>query len=68
MQRRDLVNGPTEMAKRAGVEFDLAREGGSHSVYVIAGQRIAIPRHREIAEGTARGILADARAAIGEKG
>lgn len=57
-----------QMAKQAGVEFDLAREGGSHTVYVVAGQRIAVPRHREIAEGTARGIIADAQAAIAERG
>ncbi len=35
----------------------LVREGGSHSVFRFGTQSVVIPRHREINELTARGIL-----------
>ncbi|WP_018348153.1 hypothetical protein [Longispora albida] len=50
------------MAKIAGERgrvLELHREGGSHSIYRIGGNPmpIAVPRHTEISELTARGIL-----------
>jgi hypothetical protein len=34
-----------------------AREGANHEVWTIAGERLVIPRHREINEHTARAII-----------
>lgn len=33
------------------------REGANHEVWAIAGERLVIPRHREINEYTARAII-----------
>lgn len=46
--------------KDLGVEF--VREGGSHSVYKNprTGQLLFVPRHTEIKENLARGVLRDA--------
>ncbi|NNJ03990.1 type II toxin-antitoxin system HicA family toxin [Streptomyces sp. PKU-MA01144] len=51
------------MAAEKGAELVLARQGSSHEVYALGGQRLIVPRHNEIAEGTARSII---RAAKGE--
>nr|DAF26561.1 MAG TPA: hypothetical protein [Caudoviricetes sp.] len=35
----------------------LLRHGGQHDVWVRLGKVTTVPRHREIAEGTAKSIL-----------
>ena len=50
MKRADLLR----RIERAGAVF--VREGGSHT----ASKLIAVPRHREINEHTARAIVRDA--------
>ncbi|MGC4745417.1 type II toxin-antitoxin system HicA family toxin [Micromonospora sp. DT201] len=37
--------------------FEKVREGGSHTIYRYGPQNVVIPRHKEINEITARGIL-----------
>ena len=39
----------------------LEREGGSHEVWTNGEMKTAVPRHREIKEFTARGILKTAQ-------
>ncbi|MFJ7168496.1 type II toxin-antitoxin system HicA family toxin [Streptomyces globosus] len=39
------------------------RQGGSHEVYDLRGIRLIVPRHSEIAEGTARAIIRAAEGA-----
>jgi len=39
------------------MKLDLVREGGEHSVYQCGRQRSTVPRHTEINELTAQGIL-----------
>jgi hypothetical protein len=46
-----------ELAVVKGAEVVMVREGGSHSVFGVAGLNIYIPRHREINEETAKAIL-----------
>jgi mRNA interferase HicA len=57
VRRRDLI------AELEALGWFLLREGGNHSIYAHADREhhIAVPRHREINEHTARGILRDAR-------
>lgn len=43
------------------------RNTGGHEVFSLDGLRIPIPNHREIAEGTARSILRQAAAKLGEE-
>jgi predicted RNase H-like HicB family nuclease len=49
-----------------GKEFALVREGGSHSIFRCGSQRVVVPRHREINEQTARGIMKDLDGERGE--
>lgn len=57
MKRVDLLTRISKAAANEGVAFTLVREGGSHSVFRFGTQNVIIPRHREINELTARGIL-----------
>lgn len=61
MKRTDLI----KKLKAAGATFD--HEGANHTVYKVAGQIITVPRHREINEYTANGILKDAAEAMAKK-
>lgn len=51
MKRRDLIKA------LIGFGWRLQREGGRHEVWTNGEIAMAIPRHREIAESTARRIL-----------
>ena len=65
MKKRDLIMRMREIAKRAGVELVL--EGGAkHEKYRLNGHVVIVPRHAEVAEFTARAILKQCRAAVGE--
>jgi len=59
MKRNTLISKIIYAAAIAGEEFTLIREGGNHSVFQCGGQRVVIPRHREINERTARAIMRD---------
>ncbi len=52
------------IAKSADVEFRFLREGRSHQIWTFGGERVYIPRHREVNEHTARAILREAREAV----
>lgn len=56
MKRTDLIR----QIELLGAEY--VREGGGHAIYLNprTGRIIPVPRHREIAEGTARAILREA--------
>ena len=57
MKRADLITKISKAAAEAGVTFERIREGGSHTIYRYGSQNVVIPRHKEINELTARGIL-----------
>jgi predicted RNA binding protein YcfA (HicA-like mRNA interferase family) len=54
MKRRDLLARLAEL----GWRFD--REGGAHTIYRKGERTMAVPRHAEINELTARSILRQA--------
>lgn len=54
------------MANAGGVGLRFVRQGGGHEIWPLGGKRLMIPRHREINERTAEGILADARRITGQ--
>lgn len=60
MRRRDVTSALRQMAKESGTEFWLVRNGAKHDVYRLGELVITMPRHVEINELTARGILKDA--------
>jgi hypothetical protein len=49
----------TKIAQEHGIAFDKDHpvHGGSHDKFFVAGQPVIVPRHNEIVEYTARGIL-----------
>lgn len=51
MKQRDLI----KKLEQAGFEF--YRHGGNHDIYVRGGDIEQVPRHKEIKESLARGIL-----------
>ncbi|MFH1831081.1 MAG: type II toxin-antitoxin system HicA family toxin [Pseudomonadota bacterium] len=55
MKKRDLIRA------LMGFGWHLLRQGGQHEIWTDGEICIAIPRHREIAESTARRILRKAQ-------
>jgi hypothetical protein len=66
MKRRDLIKRIGTAAKAADLTWDILREGANHTVYVLDQLRIPIPRHNEINEITALGIMKDCADKLGE--
>lgn len=62
MKRRDLAARLTAMGWR------LVRQGGSHEIWTDGESSLAVPRHREINELTAKGILKKAGRMKGKEG
>ncbi|MCX6561769.1 MAG: type II toxin-antitoxin system HicA family toxin [Candidatus Aminicenantes bacterium] len=54
MKRRDLEN------KLRALGWKICRPGGRHDIWIRGDCEIAIPRHREINEYTAKAILRSA--------
>jgi hypothetical protein len=57
VKRADLIRDLRRRADRLGVPFVLLRHGGRHDVFLFGGERIEIPRHREVREMLARAII-----------
>lgn len=67
MKKRDLLKRLGALAREAGVEFTLVRHGGSHDLYALGGRSITIPRHKELNELLARGILRETERYLAEE-
>ncbi len=63
---RDIVRRITAEAKRQGLDFVLDREGANHTIYVLDGVIIPIPRHREVNERTTEGIYRECQEKLGK--
>lgn len=66
MKRRVLLTALRRAAKEADVEFSLLRHGASHDIYRIGAVSVVVPRHADINELTARGILLAVAEYLGE--
>ena len=55
-KRKELVAQIKELALRHGASAQTVRQG-KHEIWECEGLTFPIPRHREIAEGTARAIM-----------
>lgn len=64
--RTVLIRRIGKAAKRAGVAWVFVRQGGNHEVWSCASTMVTIPRHREISELTAQGIMKDLEIALGK--
>jgi len=56
LKRADLLRRINKIAKARGVEV-VDTEGGSHTKVQLGDLQTVVPRHNEINEHTARGIL-----------
>lgn len=65
MKRDDLIRKIRKAATKQGASFDLVREGGKHTIYRCGSTQVTVPRHREVNELTARGIMADLEDELG---
>ena len=54
------------LAKAGGVDLRFVRQGGNHEIWALGGERLVIPRHRDLNERTAEGIIAEARRIVGQ--
>ena len=61
MKKRELLKRLRMIAASADLALDLVRQGANHEIWRIGRERIVIPRHREVNEFTAEGILRKAR-------
>lgn len=61
-----MIKRISKQAKDDGVDFDLKREGGNHSVFDVGGCMIPIPRHKEIDDNLAREIFRQCEPVFGE--
>ncbi len=66
MKRTALLRKIRGAADEKGVVFELKRQGSEHEQWLCGRRLIAVPRHREVAEPTARRILKDLQSEFGE--
>ena len=57
MNRRTLIRKIAKEAQRQQLNWRLAREGADHSIFDLDGLSITVPRHSDLNELTALGIL-----------
>jgi hypothetical protein len=65
MKRRDLLGKIAKAARAAGVDFSQIRDTGRHSIYRCGDVIFPVPRHNEINEFTAQGIVKDLESVLG---
>ena len=61
MKKRELLRRLRAIAASADLALNMVRQGANHEIWRIGSERIVIPRHREVNEFTAEGILRKAR-------
>lgn len=61
MKQRDLLRKIKKMGDAKGERLEFIRNGANHDIYRIKGVPVVIPRHGEIKEGLAKGILKDVK-------
>lgn len=59
VKRKDLIRELRDIARKQGTNFTMA-EGGRHTEIKIGTKVLIVPRHREINELTAQGIIEEA--------
>jgi predicted RNA binding protein YcfA (HicA-like mRNA interferase family) len=67
MKRNDLLQLIAEAARERGIGWEFVREGGDHEIWTLDGQRVAIPRHREVHELTAGRIIKELESRLGKQ-
>jgi hypothetical protein len=66
MKRRELIQKVAEAAKASGLTWEQTRAMGGHDIWSLDGSKVSIPRHNELNEYTAQGILRDLESKLGK--
>jgi hypothetical protein len=66
MKQRDLTKRIAQAAASNNCTWELVRQGAEHEIWACNGQRVSIPRHREINELTAQSIMKSLNDQLGE--
>ena len=66
MKRDDLLRRVRRAARTRGIELAMVRQGAEHEIWRCGSTQIAIPRHREISEGTALDVQRRLQTELGE--
>jgi mRNA interferase HicA len=66
LKRRHLISRVHDRAKSLGKAWESERRGSRHDLFRCGGTVVTIPRHREINEMTALGIMKTLEAELGE--
>jgi len=67
VKRADLMRRIGRAAHDAGLSWERLRTTGKHEVWSCDGLRVSVPRHREINELTAAGIMKALEEKLGEE-
>lgn len=63
MHKRTLIQELRQIAANKDADLVLARQGANHEIYNLRDVSLPVPRHREIAEGTAKALIKAAEGA-----
>jgi hypothetical protein len=66
VHRKFLLRLIDERAKSVNLSLLLTRDTGDHSIYIVGGERFAVPRHIEINEWTAMSIMKNLEDELGK--
>ncbi|MFF3441698.1 hypothetical protein [Streptosporangium sp. NPDC002721] len=68
MKRNDLLGRMARLARRYGFEFSKSPDvhGGGHDKWYVRGDAVIVPRHTEVNELTAKGILKEWEALLAQ--
>ncbi|GAA5044558.1 hypothetical protein [Nocardia callitridis] len=64
-KRRDIIKTIRDAAKKQGLATEVT-ESGNHTIVIVDGMKIPLPRHNEVREMTTRGIYKQAAEKLGE--
>lgn len=67
MKYRALVKKIRDEAKAQGVDFEMRSQKGSHQKWDCGNITVVIPKHAEVNEMTAQGILKTLEPELGER-
>ncbi len=65
MKRRDVIRKIGKAAGQRGVVWEAFKEGGNHTIYLLGGKRIRVPRHTEIDDGLAEKMFRECEEVLG---
>ncbi len=67
MEHRDLISRIANASKARGLAWVNVRQGTKHEIWQCGTTRVSIPRHREVNELTAEGIMQDLESELGKE-